>query len=104
MDSIIYFFRDKLNGPLYYVVVVICLVLIAICVARIRELLAKGKADEVREANQNLDIATYQNVYNKEENNDLTNHEISYGVNQDNESSQISTNYIDSQNDTDNNK
>lgn len=37
MEAIIVFFRDVLNGPLYVVVFIVCLILILVCISEIRK-------------------------------------------------------------------
>ena len=37
MEAIIVFFRDLLNGPLYTVVFIVCLILILVCISGIKK-------------------------------------------------------------------
>ena len=43
MEAIIVFFRDLLNGPLYTVVFIVCLILILVCISGIKKNILEGE-------------------------------------------------------------
>ena len=78
MDSFVKFFRDTLNGPLYIVVVVICVILIFACIGYLAEKSINAKKEKEKYANVKSDDVV--NVKPLEEVNNVT-PSVSEGVN-----------------------
>ena len=70
MDSFVKFFRDTLNGPLYIVVVVICVILIFACIGYLAEKSINAKKEKEKYANVKSDDVV--NVKPLEEVNNVT--------------------------------
>lgn len=70
MDSFVKFFRDTLNGPLYIVVVVICVILIFACIGYLAEKSINAKKEKEKYADVKSDDVV--NVKPLEEVNNVT--------------------------------